>query len=431
MQRPGIALGACTAAWHSVPGAGATQRGAARRCRGLSNVESPCSSTGCGRSGAEPGTAELGAAQDRAALLSWHMGWALAGKTQGLYSAAAPLSTQTWACCAGPASEPGISGTRTEWDPPRAQSCSCGSRAMGWFLPSLRVSDSYRLFSAAASMSAAMPVPLPSRSAPGPKVAHVFCLRASSHSPESTFPASIASKLSPTFVPRPPKWVLDLSPGAILHHHLFQTSLCPLACLPGSPSLLSLSSGACPTWEGVPCARSTLGAGQPGLPHPWMPSTSTAVGAGLCAGAGRAQLPAAGALGAHAMALGLASTANAAISFLKSLCLPREAAEALSSPCAAWPCSGTALRLPLLLLLFIDSTEHPLLLIFAVFLQRAGSDERDPAPSPLWLYSAGPAQLVPLCGGHAGGLPCSVPSTPESTRPGRLEPLGSLPAPFR
>lgn len=110
------------------------------------------------------------------------------------------------------------------------------------------------------------------------------------------------------------------------------SSSLPCAPLPASPSLLSMSSGACPTWEGVPHAGSTPGAAQPGslhgpavlgLPHPWKPSTSAAVGAGSCAGAGRAPLPAAGALGAHTAALGLASTAKAAISFLKALCPPR------------------------------------------------------------------------------------------------------------
>lgn len=68
-------------------------------------------------------------------------------------------------------------------------------------------------------------------------------------------------------------------------------------------------------------ARSTLGPGQPGslhghavpgLPHPRMPRTSAV---SLRAGAGQAQLLAASTLAAHTMALGLASTANAAISF--------------------------------------------------------------------------------------------------------------------
>lgn len=78
-------------------------------------------------------------------------------------------------------------------------------------------------------------------------------------------------------------------------------------------------------------ARSTLGPGQPGslhghavpgLPHLRMLRTSATVGAGLRAGAGQAQLLAASTLAAHAMALGLASTANAAISFFELSCPP-------------------------------------------------------------------------------------------------------------
>lgn len=77
----------------------------------------------------------------------------------------------------------------------------------------------------------------------------------------------------------------------------------PLPAFPGPPCL--------PPWLSFPplrvlgclsqvgrgsCAGSTLLTSQPGSPHPWAPSTSAAVGAGSCAGAGRAQLPAAGAL---------------------------------------------------------------------------------------------------------------------------------------
>lgn len=204
-------------------------------------------------------------------------------------------------------------------------------------------------------------------------------------------------------MPKPPKRVLDLSPGTTLHLCLFQSSLCPPACLPGSPSLLAMFSGARPTWEGVPRARNTLAAGQLGfhghailgLPHPWMPSTSAAVGAGSHAGAGRAQLLAAGMLGAHTRHSVLPRPQTQQFPFSRcsarpGLLLALEAAKALPSPCAAWPCSDMAPRLPLLLLLFIDSTEHPLLLVFAIFLQRAGSDEGDTTAPPLWLYLAGP-----------------------------------------
>lgn len=93
VQRPSNALGARTSPWHSVPRAGATQHCDTRCCR-PSSAESPGSSTRCGCSGTEPGTAELGAAQDCAVLLLWHMGWAFAGKTQRLCDTAALLSTQ-------------------------------------------------------------------------------------------------------------------------------------------------------------------------------------------------------------------------------------------------------------------------------------------------------------------------------------------------
>lgn len=53
-------------------------------------------------------------------------------------------------------------------------------------------------------------------------------------------------------------------------------------------------------------------------PHPWMPSTSTAMGAGSRAGPGTAQLLAAATLTVHTVVLGFASAANT-ISFLKLL----------------------------------------------------------------------------------------------------------------
>lgn len=151
------------------------------------------------------------------------------------------------------------------------------------------------------------------------------------------------------------------------------------ACLSGSPSLLPLSmpSGACPMWEMFPRAGSTLGASQgasmatqscvsitPGCPAPALPWEP-------------ARVPGPGQLSSRPLAQSQFTPWCLVLPPLQtqfpfSSCSTRPrillalAAAALPSPCTAWPCSHTALHLPLLP--FISSTEHPLLLSFAIFL---------------------------------------------------------------